>query len=93
MGAGNWQRAQGGNMASNKNDNTLIAFFGRVNYSYKDRYYLQGILRREGSSRFGENNKWANFPAVSAGWELSKEGFMDYTVTYYQLSETQGWIW
>jgi TonB-linked SusC/RagA family outer membrane protein len=88
MGAGNWQRAQGGNMASNKNDNTLIAFFGRVNYTFKDRYYLQGILRREGSSRFGENNKWANFPAISAGWELSKEDFMQslsHTINYLKL--------
>ncbi|MET0243712.1 MAG: TonB-dependent receptor [Flavitalea sp.] len=76
MGAGNWQRAQGGNMASNKNDNTLIAFFGRVNYTFLDRYFVQGIFRREGSSRFGANNRWANFPAVSAGWDLSQESFM-----------------
>jgi TonB-linked SusC/RagA family outer membrane protein len=77
MGAGRWTVAQSANMSSNKNDNTLIAFFGRVNYSFMDRYFVQAILRREGSSRFGANNKWANFPAVSAGWDISKENFME----------------
>ena len=66
---------------SHKEDNTLIAFFGRINYNYKQKYMLQGILRHEGSSRFGANNKWGNFPAVSAGWVISKEPFMqDITV-------------
>lgn len=64
-------------MGSEKQDNTLVAFFGRVNYSLADKYYLQGILRREGSSRFGANHKWGNFPAVSAGWTISEEEFMD----------------
>ncbi|WP_276480962.1 SusC/RagA family TonB-linked outer membrane protein [Paraflavitalea pollutisoli] len=77
MGAGVYQLAQRSYMASNKNDNTLIAFFGRVNYSFNDKYYAQAIFRREGSSRFGTNNKWANFPALSAGWNLSKENFME----------------
>jgi TonB-dependent starch-binding outer membrane protein SusC len=63
-------------LGSSKDDNTLIAFFGRVNYSYLGKYLLQGILRREGSSRFGANNKWGNFPAVSAGWIVSNEDFM-----------------
>lgn len=63
-------------MTSFKNDNTLIAFFGRANYSYNDKYLVQFILRREGSSKFGSNNKWGNFPAVSAGWNLSEEDFM-----------------
>ncbi|WP_082120615.1 SusC/RagA family TonB-linked outer membrane protein [Pedobacter sp. BMA] len=59
-----------------KNDNTLIAFFGRINYAFDNKYLLQLILRREGSSRFGVNNKWGNFPAVSAGWNISDENFM-----------------
>lgn len=62
-------------MDSFKNDNTLIAFFGRVNYAFNNKYLLQFILRHEGSSRFGANNKWANFPAVSAGWNISNEDF------------------
>ncbi len=63
-------------LGSGKEDNTLIAFFGRVNYGFRDRYLLQAIIRHEGSSRFGANNKWGNFPAISAGWILSKESFM-----------------
>lgn len=63
-------------MGSGKEDNTLIAFFGRLNYSFDDKYFAQAVLRREGSSRFGENNKWGNFPAVSVGWHLGKEEFI-----------------
>ncbi len=76
LGAGTYQASTRSYMTSNKNDNTLIAFFGRANYAYRDKYMAQFILRREGSSRFGENNKWANFPAVSAGWNISREDFM-----------------
>ncbi len=63
-------------MGSFKEDNTLIAFFGRVNYSYKGKYFAQAILRHEGSSRFGANNKWGDFPAFSVGWTISEEDFM-----------------
>jgi len=59
-----------------KNDNTLIAFFGRINYALNGKYLAQFILRREGSSKFGANNKWGNFPAVSVGWNVSQEEFM-----------------
>lgn len=61
---------------SNKNDNTLIVLFGRVNYSYNGKYLAQFILRREGSSRFGDNNKFGYFPAASAGWNITEEDFM-----------------
>lgn len=54
----------------------LISDFGRVNYSYKDKYLFQASLRRDGSSVFGENNVWGYFPAVSAGWRISQEDFM-----------------
>lgn len=63
-------------MGSFKEDNTLIAFFGRLNYTFKDKYFAQFILRREGSSRFGVNNKWGNFPAASVGWMMSEESFI-----------------
>ncbi|WP_188315930.1 TonB-dependent receptor [Chitinophaga agrisoli] len=55
---------------------TLASYLGRVNYSYKSKYLLSASLRRDGSSNFGPNNKWGNFPAVSAGWRLSEETFM-----------------
>lgn len=62
-------------MGSFKEDNKLIAFFGRVNYNYADKYFVSAILRREGSSRFGTNHKWGNFPAISAGWTVTNEEF------------------
>lgn len=63
-------------MSSYKWDSKLIAFFGRVNYNYAGKYMFSASLRREGSSKFGANNKWGNFPAVSAGWMISEEDFM-----------------
>ena len=54
----------------------LVSFFSRANYSFKDRYFLTGVIRRDGSSRFGAGNKWAVFPAFSAGWKVSDEAWM-----------------
>ncbi len=54
----------------------LISYYGRVNYSYNEKYLLQASLRNDGSSAFGTNNRWGYFPAVSAGWRISKEPFM-----------------
>ena len=54
----------------------LVSFFGRANYNFSERYYLTGVLRYDGSSRFGANNKWALFPALSASWRLSEEPFL-----------------
>ena len=61
---------------SYRNSNTLAAAFGRLNYSYDGKYLLSASLRREGSSRFGANNKWGWFPAVSLGWRINQEEFM-----------------
>ena len=63
-------------MSSYKNDHKLISFFGRVSYDWKERYMVTFSLRHEGSSRFGANHKWGNFPAVSVGWRISDEPFM-----------------
>lgn len=54
---------------------TTAAFFGRVNYSFDERFIVAATFRREGSSRFGENNKYGDFPAFSAGWRLFNEEF------------------
>jgi TonB-linked SusC/RagA family outer membrane protein len=54
----------------------LASYFGRVDYNYEERYMLEGTLRRDGSSRFGPNNKWALFPAVSAGWNVLNEPYL-----------------
>jgi len=54
----------------------LQSYFARVNYSYKDRYILTGTIRRDGSSRFGANHKYGNFPALAAKWRITSESFM-----------------
>ena len=59
-------------MSSYKNGSKLIAFFGRANFNYKDMAFLSASLRKEGSTQFGENNKWGMFPAVSAGFDISR---------------------
>jgi TonB-dependent starch-binding outer membrane protein SusC len=68
---------QNNDIWSDKTTSKLVAFFGRVNYSYDDRYMFSASLRNEGSSRFGNDNKWGLFPAVSAGWTISRESFME----------------
>lgn len=55
---------------------TLQSFLARVNYGYKDKYLITGTLRRDGSSRFGANNRWGTFPSASVGWRVSEEAFM-----------------
>ncbi len=55
---------------------SLVSFFAKVNYSYADKYLFSATVRRDGSSRFGLENRFATFPSFSAGWRISKEGFM-----------------
>ncbi len=75
-----------------KNPRTrLIAFFGRANYSYDDRFMLTATARYEGSSKFAEANRWGLFPAVSAGWRISNEKFMEGTSWVNDLRVRAGW--
>lgn len=84
LGSGTYAKDEGEvGMGSYMNDAKLIAFFGRVSYDWKGRYMLTASLRHEGSSKFGTNHKWGNFPAVSAGWRISDEAFME---------GTKGWL-
>lgn len=77
LSVGEWAKEEGRNgMESHKEDAKLIAFFGRLSYDYKERYFATASLRYEGSSKFGDNNKWGYFPAFSAGWRISEESFM-----------------
>jgi TonB-dependent starch-binding outer membrane protein SusC len=55
---------------------TLASFFGRINYNFKEKYYLSGTLRRDGTSRFTQDNKWGTFYSLSAGWILKQENFL-----------------
>lgn len=57
-------------------ENFLVSFFGRLNYSFKDRYLLTATLRRDGSSRFSANNRWGLFPSAALAWSLSEESWM-----------------
>jgi len=62
-------------MTSYKGESILSGFFARGSYSYGNKYFLSASLRREGSSKFGANNKWGTFPAVSVAWDISQEEF------------------
>ena len=63
-------------MTSEKSSNRLIAFYARATYNYKDKYLASVSVREEGSSRFGANNKWGTFPALSIGWRMNEEPWM-----------------
>lgn len=55
---------------------TLISYFGRLNYTYNNKYILTATIRRDGSSRFSPNNRWGMFPSAAFAWKISEEGFM-----------------
>ncbi len=74
LGAG--EQLLTGDVASSASMNKLISFFGRLNYSFSDRYIVSASLRRDGSSKFGADNKWGTFPSVSGAWRIIDEPFM-----------------
>lgn len=76
LGAGYGLSAGNASLGSYKESNKLIAFFGRVVYNFSGKYLLTASARYEGSSRFGSNDKWGLFPAVSAGWRINQENFL-----------------
>ncbi len=62
---------------SNSSEWAIESYLGRLSYNYDNRYLLVGTIRRDGSSNFGSENKWGNFPSVSAAWRVSQEKFFD----------------
>lgn len=70
--------------------NELQSFFGRANYSFKDRYLFTATVRADGSSKFGENNKYGTFPSFSLGWRVSEESFME-SSPFSNLKLRAGW--
>lgn len=71
----------GGDVSTQINNGTasesaLDSYFGRINYSFDNKYLLEGTVRYDGSSRFGPSNKYATFPAVAVGWRISEESFL-----------------
>ena len=77
--------------SSYRNSNVLAAAFGRVNYSFDGKYLVSASIRREGSSRFGANHKWGWFPALSFGWRLNQEEFMQNNDAINDLKVRLGW--
>jgi iron complex outermembrane receptor protein len=75
---------------SDATDWRLVSFLSRANYGYKDRYFVTGILRYDGSSRFAPGNQWALFPGISASWHLSQEGFAQ-SLPFSDLKLRVGW--
>ena len=65
------------NVGGGYSEHTVSSIFGRLNYDLKDRYMLTATMRRDGSSRFGAENKYGYFPSVAAGWVISREDFMN----------------
>jgi TonB-linked SusC/RagA family outer membrane protein len=80
-----------GDISSYKNDRRLISFLGRINYAYKDRYLLTASFRRDGSTVFGVNNKWGNFPSASLAWRLDQESFMKHQQIFNSLKLRGGY--
>lgn len=60
-----------------KTESSLISYFGRINYAYKGKYLFTGILRRDGTSKLPDNNRWEYYPSLSAGWRISEEKFLE----------------
>lgn len=76
LGAATTAIGQAGEAISFASKDELQSFFGRVNYSYADKYLLTATLRADGSSKFGENNRYGYFPSVAFAWRLSQEDFI-----------------
>lgn len=80
------------NGSSNVTEWSLLSMFSRLNYNYKGKYLFSASIRRDGSSRFGSDNRWGTFPSVSAGWIISDEGFATnwLTLSYLKLRAEYG---
>ncbi|MDC6365862.1 MULTISPECIES: TonB-dependent receptor [Flavobacteriaceae] len=78
-------------ISGNKEKIRLASYFGRLNYDYKGKYLFSAVFRRDGTSRFAEDNRWGNFPAFSAGWRVSEEDwFKSNTIDNIKLSGSWG---
>lgn len=80
------------NATTNKTEEVLASVFAKISYNYKNKYLLSASLRRDGSSRFGTNHKWAYFPGVSVGWVASEENFLknNKTLSFLKIRSSVG---
>ena len=70
--------------------NNLVSFFGRLNYSYMDKYLLTAIVRSDGSCNFAKGHRWGVFPSVSAGWVISSEPWMEFAEDWLSFFKIRG---
>lgn len=68
-------------IVTNANSQSLLSFFGRLNYDYRGKYLLNATFRRDGASHFAKGHQWGNFPALSLGWVISNENFYGSTIS------------
>ena len=86
IGSGTYIQDGRASMSANKTESTLVGFFGRINYSWKGMIIASASIRREGSTKFGADKKWGNFPSASIAWEMAKAPFLsDYVQTVQSL--------
>jgi TonB-linked SusC/RagA family outer membrane protein len=76
---------------SSKGSYAIESYFGRFNYGFDDRYLLTATLRKDGSSNFGSNNRWATFPSLAVAWKIKNERFMKDITTIDNLKLRLGW--
>ncbi|MBN2348098.1 MAG: TonB-dependent receptor [Bacteroidales bacterium] len=69
---------------------SILSYLGRINYVYNNKYLLTFNIRRDGSSRFGKNNKWGSFPSLALGWKLSEEEFFHNMKEYFNSVKIRG---
>ncbi|OXB04312.1 SusC/RagA family TonB-linked outer membrane protein [Flavobacterium pectinovorum] len=72
-------------------ENELQSYFGRLNYTFNDKYLLTASMRADGSTRFGDNNKYGYFPSFALGWNISKESFMENVTAVNNLKLRASW--
>ncbi|WP_299522141.1 TonB-dependent receptor [uncultured Lutibacter sp.] len=70
---------------------SLLSYFGRINYSYDDKYLFQASVRRDGSSKFGKNNRYGVFPSFALGWKITDENFMKDQTIFDFLKLRMSW--
>ncbi len=91
LGAGSLLTPSTGYTSSYRGRTRLVSFFGRATANFYDKYNFTATLRRDGSSKFGKNNKWGVFPSVAAGWIISNESFLEGNTALSFLKLRAGW--
>ena len=91
LGSGLGIRSNPSLLYSYKNEYKLVSFLARAQYSLMNKYFATVNMRRDGSTKFGDNNKWGLFPSVSVGWSLSEEAFLKGNTTIDNLKLRVSW--